>query len=88
MENRRICLDTSMLIAYLKGREPGASAVEKAVRECICYVTSVTVYELMFGVARAQKEIGENALLDIMTVLPLSNAAARKNVITPVIFID
>ncbi len=62
----------------LKGREPGASAVEKAVRECICYVTSVTVYELMFGVARAQKEIGENALLDIMTVLPLSNAAARK----------
>ncbi len=78
MDDTRLCLDTSLLIDYLKGREPAASAVEKAVKECTCYVTSITVYELLFGVARARKEIGEQALLGVMIVLPLSDAAARR----------
>ena len=78
MGDSRLCLDTGVLIAYFKGREPGASAVEKAVKEHACYVTSITVYELLFGVARAKKEIGEQALLGIMTVLPLNDAAARR----------
>ncbi len=78
MDDFQLCLDTSVLIAYLKGREPSASAVERAVKECACYVTSITVYELLFGVARAKKEIGEQALLDVMTVLPLSDVASRR----------
>ncbi len=78
MDDSQLCLDTNVLIAYLKGREPGASAVEKAVKKCACSVTAITVYELLFGVARAKKEIGEQALLGVMTVLPLSDAAARR----------
>lgn len=78
MDISRICLDTTMLIGYLKGREPIASAVEKAVKECSCFVTAITVYELLFGVARAKKEIGEDVLLGIMTVLPFNNAGARQ----------
>ena len=61
MDDTHLCLDTSVLIAYLKGHEPGASAVERAVKEYTCHVTAVTVYELLFGVARAQKQIGEDA---------------------------
>jgi tRNA(fMet)-specific endonuclease VapC len=77
--DKRICLDTNMLIAYVKNREPGASLVEKIVRSYACYVTVITVYELLFGIARTRKsEIGEEALLDIMTVLPLTDAAARR----------
>lgn len=78
MDDSQLCLDTSVLIAYLKGREPGAAAVEKAVKEYACYVTTITVYELLFGVARAKKEIGEQALLGVMTVLPFSDSAARR----------
>jgi tRNA(fMet)-specific endonuclease VapC len=78
MAGSRICLDTSVLIAYLKGREPGASAVEYAVRDYSCYVTAITAYELLFGVARAQKRIGEDALLGLMTVFPFGEAAARQ----------
>ncbi len=77
MEIPRICLDTTVLIGYLKGREPSASAVEKAVKECGCYVTTITVYELLFGVARAKKEIGEEALLGTMIILPFDDRAAR-----------
>jgi tRNA(fMet)-specific endonuclease VapC len=78
MADSRICLDTTVLIAYLKGREPGASAVEHAVRDYACYVTAITVYELLFGVARARKRIGEDALLGLMAILPFDEAAARR----------
>lgn len=77
MEITQICIDTGPLITYLKGREPGATAVEQAVRGIACYVTSITVYELMFGVARPG-QIGEDALLGVMTVLSLDEVAARR----------
>jgi len=79
MDTLRYCLDTNVLIAYLKGREPGASAVERVVKNSVCYVTSITVYELMFGVARAQKRIGEDDLLGVMVVLPFDDAVARRS---------
>ncbi len=69
MDTDAICLDTNLLIAFLKGREPGASATERAVKTRDCFITSLTVYELLFGVARARKEIGENALLGGMFML-------------------
>lgn len=78
MDGSRVCLDTSALIAFLRGQEPGASAVDRAVRAYDCEVTAITVYELLFGVARARKEIGEEALLGCMTVLPFDEAAARR----------
>jgi predicted nucleic acid-binding protein len=78
MDTSRFCLDTNVLIAFLKDREPGASAVEKVVKESQCYVTSTTVYELLFGVARAKKEIGENALLGVMGILPLDGNVAKR----------
>jgi predicted nucleic acid-binding protein len=78
MDSTRLCLDTNALIDYLKGRDPGASAVEKAVKTYNCYVTVITVYELLFGVARAKKEIGEQALLGVMTVLPFDEGIAKR----------
>lgn len=78
MEISYLCIDTGPLIAFLKAREPGASAVEHAVKLYDCRVTAVTVYELLFGVARAKREIGEDALLGVMTVSPFDEAAARR----------
>lgn len=77
MDQAQLCLDTNVLIDYLKGREPGSSAAEKAVKEYDCYVSAVTVYELLFGVARAKKEIGEQALLGVMSVLPFDHSTAK-----------
>jgi tRNA(fMet)-specific endonuclease VapC len=76
MEITDLCIDTSPLIAYLKGREPGASSVERAVSSYTCHVTSITVYELLYGVARARRHIGENALLSIMKVAAFDSDAA------------
>ncbi|HEY6333443.1 MAG TPA: type II toxin-antitoxin system VapC family toxin [Blastocatellia bacterium] len=73
-----LCIDTSPLIAYLRGQEPAATAVSTAVRECTCLITSITVYELLFGVSRARRQIGEEALLGGMSVLSLDASAARR----------
>lgn len=78
MDNPTLCLDTSVLIAFLKGREPAAAAVVQAVQTRVCYVTAITVYELLFGLVRAQKSIGEEDLLDALMVVPLDEAAARR----------
>ena len=78
MANSRLCLDTNTLIDYLKGRNPGATAVELAVKKYNCYVSAITVYELLFGVTRSKREIGEQALLEVMTVLPFDNNAAKR----------
>lgn len=78
MDLSRVCIDTGPLIAFLKGRNPGATAVERAVQELDCFVTVITVYELLFGVARARRQIGEDALLGTMHSLPLDIAAARR----------
>ena len=66
MDLTRVCIDTGPLIAFLKGRDPGASAVEHAVRTLDCFVTVITAYELLFGVARTRRQIGEDALLGAM----------------------
>ena len=76
MDLTRLCVDTGPLIAFLKGRNPGAAAVERAVREMDCCVTAITAYELLFGVARARRQIGEDALLGTLQTLPLDIAAA------------
>jgi tRNA(fMet)-specific endonuclease VapC len=78
MENTQLCLDTNTIIDYLKGREPGVSAVERVVKEYNCCISSITVYELLFGVARVKREIGEQALLGVMTILPFDNAVAKR----------
>ncbi len=78
MDLTRLCIDTGPLIAFLKGRNPGAAAVERAVREMDCCVTAITAYELLFGVARARRQIGEDALLSTLQTLPLDMAAARR----------
>jgi len=78
MDLTRLCIDTGPLIAFLKGRNPGVAAVERAVREMDCCVTAITAYELLFGVARARRQIGEDALLETLQTLPLDIAAARR----------
>lgn len=78
MDDTRLCLDTSVLIAYLRDSEPTASAVEQAIKGYTCYVAAISVYELLFGVARARKHIGEEALLGVMIVAPFDDAAARR----------
>ena len=53
-------------------------ALERAVKNSICYVTAISAYELMFGSARAKRQFDEQSLLGVTTVLPFSYATAQR----------
>jgi tRNA(fMet)-specific endonuclease VapC len=67
---------TNILIDFLKGREPGAEALERALRNYQCGITAITEYELLFGMARIRRSIGEEALTYALPTLPLDKKAA------------
>ncbi len=78
MDDSHLCLDTSVLIAYLKDRQPSASAVRRAIQERVCHITTISVYELLFGLARSRKRIGEEDLLSLMSIAAFDEPAARR----------
>lgn len=77
MASIRLCLDSSLLVGYLRNREPEATATVQALQRYPCYITSITVYEILFGAARAKRQVDENRLLAPFAVLPLDEQSAR-----------
>lgn len=78
MVHSRICIDTGVLIRFLRGEEPSASALDKCIRECDCHITAINAYEILYGLARSKHSLGEDALVDAFTVLPFDAAASRR----------
>lgn len=78
VEARKIVVDTDVIIDYLKKRQPGAELLKKAYLKYRLHVTSITVYELMYGVQKSAKTGLIDRLLRHVTVIPLDEAAARK----------
>lgn len=74
----RICLDTNLLIGYLRGQESIKMILDRLIESATCSVTSVTVYELLFGAARVARDIGEDKILAVIETLPFDAAAARQ----------
>jgi tRNA(fMet)-specific endonuclease VapC len=78
VDTSRICIDTTVFIGFMRGQEPNASAMAKAAQHSTCYVTAITAYELLFGAARANRQVEEQSLLSFTTVLPFSYTSAQR----------
>ena len=76
MATLELCIDTNILIDFLKNREPGATALERALLNYHCGITSITHYELLYGMARARQSIGEEILIEALMALTLDRKAA------------
>lgn len=76
MVYQRICIDTGVLIRFLRGEDPSASTLERCIRERDCCITAINAYELLYGLTRSKRSLGEEALLDAFTVLPFDTAAS------------
>ncbi len=63
MENQ-VCLDTDIIIDYLRGRLPGAQIYAQVVTELIPYTTYITKFELLCGASTSkEKKIIEECLV-------------------------
>ncbi len=53
-----IVVDTDIIIDYLKKRNPGAAFLKEAYLKYRIHITSITVYELLYGVQKSGMDIG------------------------------
>ena len=65
MEINKICLDTDVIVNYLRGKEPVKSELLELFRsgKTIC-MTSITIYELYMGANLSEKPEKEKEKLD------------------------
>lgn len=78
MAASKIAVDTDVIIDYLRKKQPGAGLLKKAYLNHTIYITSITVYELLYGVQKNGKTAIINRLLRHVTVVPFDEEAARK----------
>ncbi len=78
VEAPKLVVDTDVVIDYLRKRQPGAELLKKAYLKYRLQVTSITVYELMYGVQKSGKTGLIDRLLKHVTVIPFDDACARK----------
>jgi len=81
-----ICIDTDVIVDYLRGREPGKSAFAEWRRKAEVFITSVTAFELLLGanlsskpeerMLEAESLLGQHKILDF--ALDSAKEAARK----------
>ena len=81
LEDKAVCVDTDVLVDYLRGREPGMSAYKKWRNKTKTVITSISAYELIFGsllVSRSSEGRSAEArsLIEQHEVLPFDSVAA------------
>jgi tRNA(fMet)-specific endonuclease VapC len=78
VEASKIIVDTDIVIDYLKKREPGAELLKKVYLKYRINVTSITIYELFYGVQKSGKEgLINKLLIKYVDVITLDESAAR-----------
>ena len=79
---KAVCVDTDVIVDYLRGREPGRSAFTKWRRKAEVYITSITAFELLLGASLSSKRerriIEVESLLDQHSILTFTRESARK----------
>lgn len=79
---RAICVDTDIIVDYLRGREPGKSAFTHWREKAESFITSITAFELLLGALvsseRERRIIEVESLLDQHEILAFDRYEAKK----------
>lgn len=74
-----IIADSDVLIDALRGREPAASQVRRALQRRELATTAVTVFELYSGAPSPRAAQQVSALLAPLELIPFTDSAARRS---------
>lgn len=79
---KAICIDTDVIVDYLRGREPGKSAFTDWRKKTDVFITSITAFELLLGAnlssKRERRTIEVESLLDQHNILTFTHDSAKK----------
>jgi len=77
-----ICVDTDVIVDYLRGREPGKSAFASWRKKAEVFITSITTFELLLGanlsLKREERTIGVESLLNQHDILAFGRDSAKE----------
>jgi len=79
---KNICVDTDVLVDYLRDREPGKTTFDNWRNKAEIYITSITIFELLLGAhlsSKRQERVNEvQSLLDQCGLLLFDRDSAEK----------
>ena len=79
---KAICVDTDVIVDYLRGREPGKSTLASWRKKAEVLMTSITAFELLLGAnlssKREERTIEVESLLNQHEILAFTRDSAKK----------
>ncbi len=79
VEAQRICIDTDVIIDYLRGIPLYEDVLSWAVEEYECYVSPITTYELYYGGFYSGKMEGVKEVLSCLISLPWGDKSSKES---------
>jgi len=77
LENRRVLVDTSVIIDYLRKTNKEKTLFWELVNKYNCYVSAVTVYEIYTGAKDEAKRVEADTVISFLNVIPFDTPQAK-----------
>lgn len=78
MDNRRVVIDTSIYIKYIRATKKVKTVLFNLPNDVVTVTTSICIYELLMGAKAKEKVADFEELVTGVDVLPFDDLAARK----------
>ena len=79
MDSRRICVDSDVVIDYLRGKNRFQDVLPSAIEKYDCYIAPISAYELYYGGYYSGRLNKVEDVLDLLRLLDCPRASIRKS---------
>ena len=79
MDSRRICVDSDVVIDYLRGKTRFQDVLPSAIEKYDCYIAPISAYELYYGGYYSGRVDKVDDVLNLFEILDCPRASIRKS---------
>jgi len=79
MDSRRICVDSDVVIDYLRGKTRFQDVLPSAIEKYDCYIAPISAYELYYGGYYSGRVDKVDDVLNLFGILDCPRASIRKS---------
>ncbi|PXF60532.1 MAG: hypothetical protein C4B59_09100 [Candidatus Methanogaster sp.] len=79
MDSRRICVDSDVVIDYLRGKTQFQDVLPSAIEKYDCYIAPISAYELYYGGYYSGRADKVDDVLNLFGILDCPRASIRKS---------
>lgn len=79
MAENRVCIDTDVIIDFLRKKSPGREIFKKCLKQYECYITFVTGFEIYLGMKSDKQRTTFEIISEQLKLLPIDIEAVKKS---------